>query len=117
MGNKSTRERQRFAVTLPLWVRLRQWKRTRTQSKKEAAASEVTHTENISSAGCYFSLSRKPSLGARAEMELTVPGRYVGLQDGKVRCSGKIVRVDRLPGNGKFGVACSIDRFGFLNPK
>ena len=56
-------------------------------------------------------------MGARAEMELTVPGRYVGLQDGKVRCSGKIVRVDRLPGNGKFGVACSIDRFDFLNPR
>ena len=67
--------RKRFQLSLPLWVRL--WQQLTASPRKKIHLTEETITENISSAGCYFYLSKKPALGSRALMEITVPGQAV----------------------------------------
>lgn len=111
MAEKISQRRKRFKVALPLWVRL--WHRLAIGPRKKVELTEETITQNISSDGCYFFLSQKPAVGAKAMMEITVPGQAVGLQDSKVRCSGKVIRVDEKRAEGKVGVACTIERFSF----
>ena len=103
--------RKRFQLSLPVWVRL--WQQLAASPRKKTQLTEETITENISSEGCYFYLSKKPALGSKAVMEITVPGKTVGLKDSKVRASGKVVRVDEKRAEGKVGVACTIERFSF----
>ena len=116
MVEKLFQRRKRFRVALPVWVRL--WHRMAigAHSKKKVEVAEETITENISSAGCYFFLSHKPPVGASAVMEITVPGQAVGLKDSKVRCIGKVIRVDEKMAEGKVGVACAIKQYSFHSP-
>lgn len=111
MVERMAQRRKRFQVALPLWVRL--WHRLAVGPKKKVELTEETVTHNISSDGCYFYLSQKPAVGAKALMEITVPGRARGLKDSKVRCSGKVVRVEEKMVEGKVGVACTIERYSF----
>lgn len=77
---------------------------------------EYTVTENISSGGCYFFLSRRPPLGSPVEMEITIPGEVHDIPFAKIYCRGEVVRVDRRaddapPGQPSFGVAARVARF------
>jgi hypothetical protein len=75
---------------------------------------EYTTTENISSGGCYFLLSQEPPLGARLEMEITIPGNVPDVPFARVFCQGLVTRVDRDlppgPHGPKIGVASTIVR-------
>jgi hypothetical protein len=75
---------------------------------------EYTATENFCSRGCYFFLSQAPPLGARLEMEITIPGKFPEVPFAKIYCQGRVIRVDRdsmSPGweEPKFGVASTIE--------
>ena len=76
--------------------------------------AEYTVTENFCSSGCYFYLSQEPPLGARLEMEITIPGNSPKAPFAKIYCQGKVVRVDRHSlSQGweevRFGVASTIE--------
>lgn len=75
---------------------------------------ECTVTENFSSRGCYFFLSQEPPLGARLELEITIPGESPETPFAKVYCKGRVIRVDReSPHQGwegmRIGVASTIE--------
>jgi hypothetical protein len=74
----------------------------------EAGPTESTITENISSTGCYFAVQQDPPpVGTAIEMEIAIPAA----KDGKVRCSGRVVRMQKVAGEEKTGVACTIDQY------
>ena len=104
---------RRFRLTWPLCVRLGQRLGLKSRARPQAEIAEETITENISTKGCYFYVSKKPALGSSAEMKITVPGNSLGLGNGSVHCYGKVLRVDSPSVGGKVGVACSIDSYAF----
>jgi hypothetical protein len=76
---------------------------------------EETVTENVSSTGCYFSLSDVPEIGSKVEMEIAMQLEKDRAQTGKVLCSGKVVRVEPAVRRGKAGVACTIDHYRLVH--
>lgn len=110
------RSTRRFRVALPLWIRFRQGSKKGKRTRQPEPVAESTITENISTTGCYFFVSQKPAVGTRAELEVTIPGRPAGMEDGRVRAHGKVIRVDEEVPNGRIGVACSIDCYEFSGP-
>ncbi len=122
MGGGIQRQWRRFQLSLPVWVRPR-----RTRKPAAAWASkpgraprastpepENTFTENISTAGCYFRFSREIPVGSRVEMEIEMPAPGAVQGRAKVRCWGKVVRVEHLRRGGRIGIACMIEHYRFL---
>ena len=109
------RKRRRFYVTLPLMVRLgKQWEES-SRLPQKPPTEENTITENISSAGCYFQLSYRPTVGSEVEMEITIPLRSpLGLPN-RVRCRGKVTRVEVDHPEGRVGVVATIESYQFLD--
>ena len=75
---------------------------------------EYTVTENFCSSGCYFYLSQDPPLGARLEMEITIPGKSPEAPFARIYCQGSVIRVERNSlsqgrGEARFGVASTIE--------
>lgn len=117
MGDKETRRQRRFNVALPLWVRIRRRLGGRAHSEKKPEVEEETSTTNISSAGCFFYMSEKPPVGARATLEITLPRQPSGMGKRKILCHGNVVRVEDRKVQGMVGVACTIDSYAFESPQ
>ena len=93
-------------MLLPVQVWFRDLMKGTVSSNAQNIESVVT--ENISSTGCYFVVKKDaPPVGTEIEMEISIPA----VKDGKVRCEGKIVRLEKTLEEGKTGVACSIDHY------
>jgi len=83
-----------------------------TSLQEDSRYVENTVTENISASGCYFHLVREVPVGTNLELEITIPGTGQEPED-RVCCRAKVVRVDRTAGNGRVGVATTIDSYHF----
>jgi hypothetical protein len=106
--------RYRLPLALRVWV-LKNRKTPEAELGPRRVIIEDTVTENISSSGCYFLLSDPPPIGSKTEMEIRMSSADVGFHAGKIRCSGKVVRVESNMGQrGKVGVACTIDHYRFV---
>jgi hypothetical protein len=101
------RSKRRFRISLPLWIRMRQEPGSKS-AVEESIADEETMIENISSKGCFFLLSRRPSIGLNTEMFIRLPDKYCGGRQINVHCRGRVVRVMDRMDRGKVGVACTI---------
>ena len=108
------RQEHRYHLGLPLKVRLRQMLGLPARKPKKAVVVEDTATENISSHGCYFCLTQRPLLGAEVEMEIILPAQRSGMPETRVRCRGRVIRVEPESAGGRVGVASSIDHFQLL---
>ena len=109
------RKRRRFYLSLPLVVRLwKQWEDSPRPLQKPPT-EENTLTENISSGGCCFQLSYRPTVGSEVEMEITIPIRSpLGIPN-RVRCHGKVTRVEEDHSEGRVGVVATIESYQFLD--
>ena len=67
---------------------------------------------NISESGVLFTLESPMKVGTHIELSFVMPGEVTGGMAMKVRCSGRVVRVDHtgVP-EGKAGIAAHIERF------
>ena len=115
MAETSPRRHRRFNLTLPLWVHIGQRRQKEVPAEEKSDVAEETTTSNISTAGCFFYLSRKPPLDAPVILEIKVPPLPQGSQTGKILCHGKVVRVSDQKVDRKVGVACTIHSYAF-NP-
>ena len=97
------RRGRRFLMTLPL-----------TLASTEEPVEEPAQTRDVSSGGVYFEMGEAPEPGSRLEFVLTLPAEITLSSSSpvKVRCVGKVVRVERNPG--RVGVAATIERYEFL---
>ena len=107
------RHGQRFRLSFPLTVRIQDNCVPLIAWRNDPAPIESTCTENISSGGCYFLLSCELPVGTKLELEITIPGGQLGVSEGKLRCRGKVIRVEDRSGSGRVGVASTIDSYHF----
>ena len=105
MAASEKRRAQRFAMALPATVKA-----------EEAGVAEASvKTIDISSSGVYFEFTAPIEIGSSLEFVLTLPGEITQGKSIRVRCKGKVVRVDRpSPDKEKIGVAATIERYSFV---
>ncbi len=107
------RNHPRFAVALPLTVRLAG--RVAPTPDREASGQE-TVSHDISSSGIYFSVPEPCELGSPLECILTLPPDSEFGKSAQIRFHGRVVRVEK-PSAGRIGVAAVIEKFAFTRVK
>jgi c-di-GMP-binding flagellar brake protein YcgR len=84
--------------------------------RKRVSTPVRTRTRDISARGIYFDFSEKMEPGSELEFELNLPPELAAGKVVRIRCRGKIVRVE---GHGNDGVrmAATIENYEFLRPE
>lgn len=70
-------------------------------------------TRDVSAGGVYFYLEPDVVSGSTIEFVVTFPPEITLVKSLKVRCTGKIIRMDRPTPQG-IGIAAEIQRYEFL---
>ena len=97
------RNTRRFALKLPLTVKL----------PKEEMTSVDALTKDVSARGVFFYLDSEVREGSNIEFTLTLPPEITLTESIKVKCTGRVVRVDKT---GKdVGIAAAIEQYDFMN--
>lgn len=99
------RTTRRFALRLPVSV---SYADNGTQEKS-------AQTRNVSARGICFFVDTAIATGSAIEFTLTLPPEITLTESIRVRCKGKVVRVDEGAPNGKMAVAAVIDEYEFLS--
>jgi hypothetical protein len=94
---------RRFSLQLPITVRLPD------DARDELQAT----TKDVSARGIYFFLDRRVEEGSKIEFTLTLPPEVTLTESIRVRCVGRVVRVER-GSSGKTGIASIIEQYEFL---
>lgn len=71
-------------------------------------------TKDVSARGIFFYFDSNLNEGSPIEFTLTLPPEITLTESIRVRCSGKVVRVDRSA-DSKVGIAAAIDQYDFVN--
>jgi hypothetical protein len=98
------RNTRRFSLKLPLTVKF-------SNGGGEAAAE----TKDVSARGVFFYLDSKVAEGSPIEFTLTLPPEITLTESIRVRCTGKVVRVDNDDPNAQVGIAAAIDQYDFIS--
>jgi PilZ domain len=100
-----SRTGKRFPLELPI----------RIQEAESAEELQAT-TGNVSSAGVYVRANAAWEIGSKVDFEITLPAEAAASDhDIRVRCQGRVVRVDQPATQGEHcGVACIIDKYHFV---
>ena len=106
MNATEKRRAKRFPMRLPVAVKVEPGK----------SGKQVVETRDVSSSGVYFEFGGPLEVGAALEFLLTLPEPITKSSPVRIRCIGKIVRVDKAPaiGSGHVGVAATIERYEFV---
>lgn len=99
------RATRRFALRLPVSV-------TYTQ---DGVQEKSAQTRDVSARGICFYLDSSIAEGSVIEFTLTLPPEITLTESIRVRCKGKVVRVDEGGPDGKVAVAAVIDEYEFLS--
>jgi hypothetical protein len=94
---------RRFSLDLPISVRFLD------TGKSELSA----HTRDVSSRGVFMFLETEIAVGAPIEFVMTLPPEITLSEPIRVRCTGKVVRVDKA--GQEQGVAVAIDKYDFVS--
>lgn len=97
------RSMRRFSLDLPISVKFLE------NGKSELAG----HTRDVSSRGVYMFLEKEIAVGAPIEFVMTLPPEITLSEPIRVRCTGKVVRVDKA--GKEQGVAVAIDKYDFVS--
>ena len=106
MSSKTSAEQRRtrrFAMQLPVDVKL----------PKHDAASVAAQTKDVSARGVFFYLDSSVTEGSSIEFVLTLPPEITLTESIRVRCTGKVVRVDHGEGT-QVGIAAAIDQYDLI---
>ncbi|MGA8488919.1 MAG: PilZ domain-containing protein [Terriglobales bacterium] len=99
------RATRRFALRLPVSV-------TYTE---DGVQEKTAQTRDVSARGICFYVDSAIAAGANIEFTLTLPPEITLTESIRVRCRGKVVRVDEGGNEGKVAVAAVIDEYEFLS--
>ena len=99
------RTTRRFPMKLPLSVKM----------PKGEEAELTAETKDVSARGIFFYFDSSLNEGSPIEFTLTLPPEITLTESIRVRCSGKVVRVDRSAADAKVGIAAAIDQYDFVN--
>jgi len=98
------RATRRFALRLPVSVNY----------AGEGTVPVPAHTRDVSARGVCFYLDAPMANGSAIEFTLTLPPEITLTESIRVRCKGKVVRVDDGRVDAKVPVAAVIDEYEFL---
>ena len=106
MNATEKRRAKRFPMRLPVALKVEQHKGSR----------QEVETRDVSSSGVYFEFESPLEVGASLEFLLTLPEPITKGSPVRIRCIGKVVRVDKSPvgASGHMGVAATIERYEFV---
>jgi hypothetical protein len=99
------RATRRFALRLPVSV----------SHPSGAGASLTAQTRDVSARGICFYLDTPMTTGSAIEFTLTLPPEITLTESIRVRCKGKVVRVDDGLVDAKVSVAAVIDEYEFVS--
>jgi PilZ domain-containing protein len=99
------RATRRFALRLPVAVTY----------DSNGAHEKPAQTRDVSARGICFYVDEAIAAGAAIEFTLTLPPEITLTEAIRVRCKGKVVRVDAMEPSGKMAVAAVIDEYEFLS--
>ena len=103
--NQDHRSTRRFALQLPVTVRF-----------PEPEARDVdARTKDVSARGVFFYLETPLAEGTSLDFTLTLPPEIILTDSIRVRCKGKVVRVEPNAGDGRVGIAAVIEQYEFLS--
>ena len=92
-------------MTLPVAIRV----------EEVAGREKAVHTRNVSSNGVYFEFAAPISIGKSLEFVLTLPEQITKGSAVRIKCVGKVVRVDEHRSDSdSMGIAATIERYEFL---
>ena len=97
------RNTRRFSLKLPLTVKF-----------SNGAGEAAAETKDVSARGVFFYLDSKVAEGSPIEFTLTLPPEITLTESIRVRCTGKVVRVDQDDPNHQVGIAAAIDQYDFI---
>jgi len=97
------RSTRRFTLQLPVSVKYANG------GPHEAPAE----TKNVSARGVFFYLDEQLAEGSSIEFTLTLPPEITLTESIRVRCSGRVIRVER-PEEGRVGIAAAIEQYDFV---
>jgi hypothetical protein len=100
---KDKRATRRFALRLPVTVRY-----------GENEQDHNAQTRDVSARGICFYVDSAIQAGAGIDFTLTLPPEITLTESIRVRCRGRVVRVERGGSDGKMAVAAVIDEYEFL---
>lgn len=99
---KDKRGTRRFALHLPVSVRYGE------NPERDA------QTRDVSARGVCFYLDAAIQAGSAIDFTLTLPPEITLTESIRVRCQGRVLRVEGGPIDGKMAVAAVIDEYEFL---
>ncbi|HUJ94597.1 MAG TPA: PilZ domain-containing protein [Terriglobales bacterium] len=103
-SEQEKRATRRFALRLPVSVNY----------TENGAQEKTAQTRDVSARGICFYIDSAIAAGSAIEFTLTLPPEITLTESIRVRCKGKVVRVDDASGEGKVAVAAVIDEYEFL---
>ena len=103
-AEQEQRNTRRFSLQLPVSV-----KYVDGSSKEQAA-----QTRDVSARGVFFYMDANVKEGSDLEFTLTLPSEITLTDSIRVRCKGKVVRVEEK-GTTRIGVAAAIDQYDFIS--
>lgn len=98
------RANRRFTLRLPVVIRY-------TDGSSEEFSAE---TRNVSAQGVLFDLPLRLAEGTRIEFTMTLPPEVTMTDSIRVRCQGKVVRVDETGLGPQVAVAAVIEQYDFI---
>jgi len=99
------RATRRFALRLPVSVTY----------SENGSQEKTAQTRDVSARGICFYLDSAIAAGSAIEFTLTLPPEITLTESIRVRCKGKVVRVDNNGPANKVAVAAVIDEYEFLS--
>jgi hypothetical protein len=100
---KDKRATRRFALRLPVSVRYGQ-----------DGEEHTAQTRDVSARGVCFYVDSAMQAGSALDFTLTLPPEITLTESIRVRCKGRVVRVESGGPNSKMAVAAVIDEYEFL---
>jgi PilZ domain len=97
------RATRRFALRLPVTVRY-----------SENGDEHAAQTRDVSARGICFFVDSGIQAGSPIDFTLTLPPEITLTESIRVRCKGRVVRVESSGANSKMAVAAVIDEYEFL---
>ena len=106
MASSATKAEQRtsrrFALKLPVSIRCEDGKLTEVPAE----------TRDLSAQGVFFYTGTDVSQGSRVEFTLTLPPEITLTESIRVRCRGRVIRIDHERPQG--GIAAIIEQYDFV---
>jgi hypothetical protein len=100
---KDKRATRRFALRLPVSVRY-----------GDGSQEHAAQTRDVSARGICFYVDSAIQAGSALDFTLTLPPEITLTESIRVRCKGRVVRVESGGANSKIAVAAVIDEYEFL---